>query len=223
MSRLSILMLTTAIITGIATQGIAGDYDKPDATFAAPPATPNPSGGSRHDVATGNLAHGSSGAPATVCPANGAPDVGDFTNWFTLWSVQQVGGYAMHPPGPAFKILTGQDVNPGSSRTYHVGNAPVKKLAICVFAPDGDPDAEDVVVEVRRTGLSDEVCVSPAPCVGEFEPIAGPTLNTLILATHVNDVDFEYDWRVTAPDDAGVSVTIGGRLGTYPSITLATN
>lgn len=182
-------------------------------------------GGLAQQLVTGQMAHRATGAPASVCPSAGMPTDADFVGWFELWSVSQVGGWAMatNPASYVPLLVPKPELANGQTEAFHVGAAPVKKVAMCIYPTGGTVTAQDVELRLTRRGLTAGACANVAapPCEA-VETIADP-LNNLFILSRVNDPEVEYRIEVTAPPQGAIGIHLGGRLGSYPQLAFESN
>lgn len=214
------VLMTTALVS----PGQADDYA--DAfRLAVPTKTERDTGGMSQYLATGQMALRAVNAPSGVCPVAGEPTDGDFSSWFANWSLQGVGGFWManNPASYQPLLVPTPVIGDGASRTFFIGAAPVKKVAMCVYPTAGDVSADDVEVTLLRRGLTAGACAPAANSPCELTQPIQPVLNSLFIMERINEPDVEYVITVEAPPAGSVGVHIGGRLGNYPEITTISN
>lgn len=196
-------------------------------TEITPPDTaPARAAGSAVEMLTGQPAMDRGGAPFDVCPDTGEGHFGAFAVWFAQWSLAGTFGYVMYPTGSAFKSEE-HTLEAGESRSFLIGAAPVKKFAWCMFSAEGDLEQDDVAVTLTSFVTDTELCGDePTPCQQNTYPQTppfAPPLNHLNTWSESGTPHIQYVLEVTGPETGAVTVFIGGRLGTYPTLGLATN
>jgi len=215
---------TTALFLALS-PAVAQEAYSPDGgrtEIKAPDTAPARPAGSAVEILSGQPAMDRGGAPFEACPDTGAADLVAFADWFTQWSVTGTFGYVMYPTGPGFKIEH-RTLQAGESWSFFIDDAEMKKFAWCMFPSEGDVEQLDVEMKLTEFNLATELCGDDCEHRYWYAPPSHPPLNRLYTWSESGTPHIQYVLEVTGPETGAVTIFIGGRLGTYPTLGLATN